>query len=321
MLADLIRSVERAFGCRVAQAEPIRRGWLNLKWKLTTESGPLLLKQYNKRRYRMYREETLLRAFRQQVRLYGLGLACPRLLAAGEDILLHSEGGERFLVMEHCAGELVPAGRADERQMYALGREAGRMHRWLNDGTVGRLDAPQFVPPGREERLAYWRTLQDQNRSDGGERLLADLELQLRATEAMSTEDMAGLLPGWAHRDLWADNLLFDGERVAAILDFDRLNYDYPDLDIARAVLSYALDEAGVLHVPLAAAFVHGYREERELEPGRLTRSFRVLWYMESVWWIRPGEDPSSSPPIRFAREMRWLAAHQEELSDLLGGL
>ncbi|MDQ0166176.1 phosphotransferase [Bacillus horti] len=42
------------------------------------------------------------------------------------------------------------------------------------------------------------------------------------------------------HRDLWMDNLLFHGNRVSAVLDFDRRKYDYPQLDVDRAIMSGA---------------------------------------------------------------------------------
>nr|WP_237171634.1 phosphotransferase [Paenibacillus sp. IHB B 3084] len=44
---------------------------------------------------------------------------------------------------------------------------------------------------------------------------------------------MDALPPGWVHRDLWTDNVLFNDDKLSAILDFDRLDYDYTQLDIA----------------------------------------------------------------------------------------
>lgn len=49
ILEDLSNSFYHFFGLKVLHATPIKRGWLNLKWKITTESGPFLLKQYNKK--------------------------------------------------------------------------------------------------------------------------------------------------------------------------------------------------------------------------------------------------------------------------------
>ncbi|SEN99540.1 Phosphotransferase enzyme family protein [Paenibacillus sophorae] len=99
--------------------------------------------------------------------------------------------------------------------------------------------------------------------------MLADIEIQRRATEDINLEILESLQLGWAHRDLWVDNLLFNDSQLTAILDFDRLNYDYPQLDVARAVMSCALDNS--LDVSLASAFIEGYSEERSVTEGYLT--------------------------------------------------
>ena len=78
ILDDLLQTFHRFFGLKVYESTPIKRGWLNLKWKVTTDSGTFLIKQYNKRRYKMYNPEDLSFACAQQVRLYYQGLACPR---------------------------------------------------------------------------------------------------------------------------------------------------------------------------------------------------------------------------------------------------
>ena len=56
------------------------------------------------------------------------------------------------------------------------------------------------------------------------------------------------------HRDLWVDNFLFYNDKVSAILDFDRMDYDYVELDIGRTVISCALHD-GVLNKSLVASF------------------------------------------------------------------
>lgn len=319
ILDDLITTVHRLFGWNVTEATSIKRGWLNLKWKVTTEAGEFLLKQYNKERYKLFNPEELLYAFSQQIRLYDQGLVCPRLLSQNERILLESDHGELFMVMEFCQGKLMPPGKTNVHQMYDLGQATGKMHRLLNDGTIGIKDSPQFIPPGREERLAHWNTVREQTKQDGKPQLLADIETQIKATEEMDM-DIPGLLqPGWAHRDLWADNLLFNDKALTAILDFDRLKYDYPQLDVARAVMSCAMDDH--LDVSLASAFMEGYGEERDVVEGYLTNSLQLLWYMESPWWINANMDQHSIPPARFAKEMIWLAENQNNMSALLGNM
>ncbi|MEK3722487.1 phosphotransferase enzyme family protein [Paenibacillus sp. FSL H8-0034] len=319
ILDDLLQSFHRFFGLDVIESTPIKRGWLNLKWKIKTEAGNLLLKQYNKERYKKYIPEELLFALSQQVRLYNQGLACPNVLSYNEKILLESDQGELFMVMEYCQGKLIEPGKANVHQIYDLGRTTGKMHRLLNDGTIGIKNSPQFIPPSRDERLAYWNSVWVKTKDSGKTHLLANIETQIKATEDMHMEILELLQLGWAHRDLWVDNLLFDDNRLTAILDFDRLKYDYPQLDVARAVMSCAVDDQ--LEVSLAAAFMEGYREERNVAEGYLTYSLQLLWYMESTWWIHANMDQHSVPPARFAKEMIWLAENQKNIPSLLANM
>ncbi|NOU91921.1 phosphotransferase [Paenibacillus sp. LMG 31456] len=241
------------------------------------------------------------------------------MLSHNESILLESDNGERFTVMEYCQGKLIPPGKTNVHQIYDLGRATGKMHRLLNDGTLSIKNSPQFIPPSRKQRLAHWNSVWEQAKEAGKTRLLADIETQRRATEDINIEILELLQLGWTHRDLWVDNLLFDDNRLSAILDFDRLKYDYPQLDVARAVISCALDDN--LDISLASAFIEGYSEERTVIKGYLTNSLKLLWYMESTLWINANMDQHSVPPARFAKEMLWLAENQKNMSALLGNI
>ena len=317
ILDDLLETFQRLFGLNVIETTSIKRGWLNLKWKVTTDAGEFLLKQFNKERYKLYSPEELLLAFSQQIRLYDQGLACPKVFSQNESILLESDNGELFMVMEYCQGKLIPPGKVNVHQIYDLGRATGKMHRLLNDGTLCMKINPQFIPPSRQERLAHWNSVWEKTKGVDKPQLLALVETQIKATEEMNIEIFELLQTGWAHRDLWVDNLLFNNTGLTAILDFDRLKYDYPQLDVARAIMSCTLDDN--LDVSLASAFMEGYSEERNVVEGYLTYSLQLLWYMESTWWINANMDQHSVPPARFAKEMIWLAESQKNMSALLG--
>ncbi len=107
--------------------------------------------------------------------------------------------------------------------------------------------------------------------------------------------------------------MLFSGDGLSAILDFDRLNADYLELDIARAILSGNLD-GETFNVDTTQGFLDGYRTQREFPTGRILRDLRMVWYMESTWWITPNMDQHTVPPQRFAHEMDWLARNMHNL-------
>lgn len=288
---DILECFQRLFRVTIRETEAINRGWLNLKWKVTTDSGQFLIKQYNKGRFKLYSNEELLIAFVQQNRLNAEGIACPRLMPYGEEFLLESDNGERYLVMEFCEGDVVPPGQLTSNQMYQLGKTTGKMHQLLNDGRLEAKAYPEFKPPSPKERLMYWRNTLDEVNDEGKTHLLSIVESQLRTTEYITFNDFNLHEWGWAHRDLWVDNLLFNGNNLQAIIDFDRMKFDYPQLDVARAVISGALDQ-GALNLSAAHAFIEGYREEKQVTQDYLTRhcAYCGTWRVHGgsiLKWIR----------------------------------
>ncbi|KPB03767.1 phosphotransferase [Bacillus sp. CHD6a] len=320
VLNDLIITCNRYFGLKVLNATPIKRGWLNLKWKITTDFGVFLIKQFNKERYKLYNHEELLLAFSQQMRLHNRGLPCPKLYSYEGQFLIESEKGELFMLMDYCSGTVIPPGELNVHQMYDLGRVTGYMHQVLNDGTLRVKRHPEFIPPSREERLTHWESVWNRANNTDKSHLLPILETQFKVTETINLEDFNLSASGWAHRDLWVDNLLFEEKNISAVLDFDRMKYDYPQLDCARAVISGALYE-NHFDVSLVHAFIEGYSEQSLLKKGFIISSLKMLWFMESTWWINSSMDQHSGPPDRFAKEMLWLSENQKELESMLGNI
>lgn len=319
ILNDLMNAIDHYFGWQILETTPIKRGWLNLKWKITTNSGQYLLKQYHKERFALYNPEDVTYAFSQQTRLFEQGLPCPKPISYHERFLLESPNKEIFMVMDYCQGNVIPPGKTSIQQIYDLGRATGKMHRLLNDGTFGGKNSPHFIIPSREERTAHWDSVWEKTNESGKFHLLGVIESQQKAMNDIKIEAFENLSCGWAHRDLWVDNILFDHKGVTAILDFDRLRYDYLQQDVARAVMSCAVEDD--LNVSLAAAFMKGYSEEHAVVEGYLTTSLQLLWLMESTWWINANMDEHSVPPARFAKEMTWLAENLKDLPSLLENL
>ena len=212
---------------------------------------------------------------------------------------------------------MIPPGKLDAHQMYGLGHVTGKMHHLLNDGKANVKRQPKFIPPSREERLRYWETAWDQANDNGKLNVLPTIEKQYNTTKVINLEDINMSDTGWAHRDLWVDNLLFKKEKISAVLDFDRVRYDFPQLDVARAVISGALD-GSKLNRSAALAFIEGYSEVRPFGKAHLISALRLLWYMESTWWITPDMDQHSVSPERFSKEMMWLSENQNELEAIL---
>jgi homoserine kinase type II len=125
---------------------------------------------------------------------------------------------------------------------------------------------------------------------------------------------------GWLHWDLWVDNILLHGQGLAGIVDFDRMTMAYQEIDLARAVLSGALRD-GELRMETARAFMDGYREHSEVSQGMLTRAMRLLYLVESIWWLRTevrAESELRGLLGRFVEEMHWIEDNWATLSNQL---
>ncbi|HDR7779466.1 phosphotransferase [Bacillus cereus] len=320
ILQELQVECESLFEFKIQKVIPIHRGWLNLKWKLETDVGNFVLKQYNKERYKLYDPLTLLQALQQQQRLHNNGVRCPKLLTYKNNVMHISKTDERFIVLEHKEGNLVSPGKVNEKEIHSLGQTIGHMHKLLNDGTLIEGDIPKFVPPTKEERLTHWEEKRREAEKLGKEHIISYIKLQQEATQLVNVDQFYNSKKGWVHRDLWVDNFLFYNDKVSAILDFDRMDYDYVELDIGRAVISCALHD-GVLNKSLVASFLEGYRNELDFPVGNIVRTIQMLWYMESTWWIHANMDQHSVPPSRFADEMNWIAKNYGALHSILADL
>ncbi|MBS4196738.1 phosphotransferase [Lederbergia citri] len=320
ILNDILTTCKKLFGFQVFEVVSIKRGWLNLKWKIKTSEGVFLVKQYNKDRFKHYNLEELLLAFSQQERLHKQGFPCPGLLSYQGNVMLETDHGELFIVMEFCHGQVILPGKLNTNQMYDLGRFTGLMHRVLNDGTLPKKKVTKFIPPSRDERMEYWNLVLKMVDHPSLEHLIPIIERQYQLTKELSIYEFDSIEEGWAHRDLWVDNLLFEKNHLSAVLDFDRLNYDHPLLDIARAIVSCAIDENS-LKVELVSKFTDGYREHNAVDSHSLISSLKFLWYLESTWWLKSDMEQLTGPPIRFKQEMLWLSKNYNELDSLLGGL
>ncbi|KZE68868.1 hypothetical protein AWM68_00920 [Fictibacillus phosphorivorans] len=312
----LKEEVQTCFGFQINKDTPIKRGYLNQKWKIETDRGVFLVKQYNKERLKKYELETIQTALHTQNRAFQRDIPCPELLSYRGNLLHESSNGERFTVMRFMEGSLIDPGEAAPEQMESLGQEVGKLHRLLNDGTLHPKSDTVFQIPSLKDRLEYWESVLLQCEERGLDEYRTRINLQKQATLNMKTIPFEHLTPCWCHRDLWVDNLLFSNENISAILDFDRLNYDFIELDIGRIIISTCLNQ-DTLNVEAVHAFKKGYNNTNKLSIERLVTSLQLVWYMESTWWVSviPHE---GEPPKRFQHEMMWLAQHLNELEKML---
>jgi homoserine kinase type II len=322
---DICSVINQKLNIKVYTYEYINRGYLNEKWTLYTNQGQLFVKSYHPDRYRNHLStiwQEVDQALRLQMRFYNSGGSCPMLFSNEENgYLFETPTGRKFVLMEHCPGKIVRAGEVNELQMYSLGLAAAEMHNsWNldNDGMLQKNGEPVWRLD-IAEMMGTWNRRWEEARTSSP--LIRNaLQLQKEILDQINVDEYKSFASGWTHLDLWVDNLLFSSDELTAIVDFDRVRYSYPILDIGRAILSCTLD-AGRFRPDAASAFAEGYRKFREIPKGYLLNAIRYSWMVESFWWLRPRMESYSVAPKRFAEEMLWTASGWDFLEKELGDI
>ncbi|MBD2847663.1 phosphotransferase [Paenibacillus sp. IB182496] len=322
----LIADIRTRFGRVVTDVRVLPQGWLNVKWRMDSAEGPMFVKSYHPERYKLHakpdRRRAIARTLELQHGLHAAGVPCPGVYRHREAYLHETPCGMIYNAMDWTEGQSVVAGSMSEAQCRSLGAATGRMHRWLRSRALP--NKPVWTP----DPSAYW--LGWTANREAAERAGDELALQWieRSGRIVSSLDFAcfeDCPSGWLHWDLWADNLLVDGDRLSGIVDFDRMAAAYPEIDVARALLSVGLQDGG-LRANAARAFLAAYRATAGPDAPRLvvSRALRLLYVIESLWWLRTEvrrEGELRSLLRRFVDELHWIEDNWEAIPDQVDGL
>jgi homoserine kinase type II len=315
---DIFETMTTILGIHIESFSEIKLGYMNLKWKIQTNIGDLFVKQYNKKRYPDTMIKGLEASLKHQKYLNEKGIPCPRLLSHQGNYVLLTPNGERFVIMKMCEGEVIKPGTANVKQLFHLGQIVGRMHKILNDYQQTKLPLHWDIL-SKESMHESWQKRWEEANVVGCNKTLAALKKQQMIIEEVDLSMFSPCETGWAHWDLFADNILFERDSVSAILDFDRMNYVYQEFDISRPILSYCLYE-GEMDLEKVSAFVRGFRETQLLNVDKIVRSIKLTWWKEAtVLKVEKGND--SIPLKRFQVENIWVADNWDCLNELFADL
>ena len=315
---DIFESITKYFGIRILSYSEIELGYMNLKWKVKTNMGDLFVKQYNIVRYPNHMIKGLEESLNHQMYLNGKGIPCPQLLSHKGRYVLKTPNGERFVIMRLCDGVVLEPGTANDNQVSNLGENIGRMHKILNDKQ--QLKTPlHWDILSKESMQENWQKRWKEANSLACDKTIATLEIQRKIIEDIDLTMFSNCETGWAHWDLFVDNILFGQDSVLAILDFDRMNYVYQEFDISRPILSCCLYE-GEIDIKKVSAFVEGYRETYGLSVDKIIRSIKLTWWKEATL-VTMEKNNDSKPLRRFQAENRWVADNWNQLNDLFAEL
>ena len=313
----VIVDLQESYGVVCRLITPVAGGWLNRKWRVDTGAGEALVKQFSNERYSREKLRRVEAALQRQIQVASRGVACPRIWRCGGRAIRLLDDETAYMVMEFRPGRIESPETVTNRQLFRLGDACGLLHKAFAQLPVQSVEG--YPINSQKEYDGLWANFLA--RRDGGgpaayrRAVLAQEPILRRLTPSFFDR----LPKGIAHEDFTPDNMLFDGDAVSALLDFDRNRYSFVWHDVGRAILSFALLDDR-LDVEKLRAFQAGYSRHAVLTPQNAVDALRLTWCIETPWWIQPEFFRENSNKVtRFREEMLWLTEHWFALDSMLG--
>ncbi len=320
MNCDMFTDIENNYGIICKEITPINGGWLNKLWKVITDDGDLLIKQYSSKRYNKNKLQLIEYALQRQIIIKKDGILCPHIYQQEGHVIQFLNDTTAYIVMDFCGGRNENSSTITTTKMQSLGKECAKLHAAFSklptDGVVkeGSVEGKQILAGLWEN----YKTCKEQISLNDSIKYKNTLLAQ-EAILKQLTEDFFGKLPkGITHEDFTPDNILFDENGVSAIIDFDRNKYSFIWHDIGRAILSFALED-NQLNLDKIHAFVKGYSQCLPLTIANVADALRITWCIEVLWWIKPAcFTMDASKATRYRDEIVWLTEKWFEIDSLL---
>lgn len=302
------------------------RGFVNETAFVQTATDRLVVR----RNQRRLSEAT--QRYRHQIinRLYEQGFPTPALIPTNDGDTLLKLDGRTFEIMTFVKGEDFNSERP--QQLTSVGEMLAHYHNIVRDMPPPPDENPRRYSP--QGVLAMNETLLKRDMMGDLTPMLSWYDLRgarLRSLLPDETYDRLPHLP--IHGDIHRDNVLFAGDQVVALLDYDQVAWDTPVADLADALVAFAsVDKPcilnwGVFQGPLdeerAELLIEGYTRVAGLSPleiSMLPVLLEVLWLEGELG--RAISTPEGDPDYHLAVLQqghdlsRWLDANRERLME-----
>jgi Mn2+-dependent serine/threonine protein kinase len=125
----ILKDLKKHYGIKtIENITPVMGGLMNLKWKITTEIGYLLVKQYSMERFRRDQLDKIESALQRQIIVHNAGVKCPKLYTVNNVVIRWVDDVTAYMVMDFCEGKTENYETATLPQLYSLGKESATMH-------------------------------------------------------------------------------------------------------------------------------------------------------------------------------------------------
>ncbi len=183
----------------------------------------------------------------------------PELLVAGDGRPWAPAAGKLAMLFAYAPGEEIAPAAVGPERCRRVGERLARLHDLAGGFTAERRN--QYG----EDRVRAWL---DPLRPDGGGDPAVKEALPLLDEELADAARLPSAPRGLVHGDLFLDNVLWIGDRVSAVLDWEMSCVDAFAYDLAVALNQWCYGDS--YDAARARALVAGYRGGRRVEPETL---------------------------------------------------
>lgn len=281
----------------VAECRYLPAGLMNGNWRLATTAGVFALKRIVDVPLPVARRNLAVLA---ELADADAPVARPLTTRAGETVQEIEERGYCLIPWaegDHIAGTTLTMGQATD-----LGMMLGEIHRHLNSErmshllppapqqTTARVTAPDMARAEADRFLATIARLDTPTEFDDEAAAALSLRkvlLDKYSHDRPASEVAAGPV-GWTHGDVQYRNVLWVDDKVAAVIDWDRIRTRPLGEEVARTATVQFGAESGYLDLGRTAAFVSGYRSVVPLPTASLVDAVERLWWkrMSDYWQL-----------------------------------
>lgn len=299
-------------------------GRMNRNWKLDTDRGRFALKHLTDRDPADVRRKL---GLLERLAAKGIPVAAPVATADGD--LICETGGNAYYLCEWIEGEHVGA-EMSRAQAAHMGAVIARVHRALAHPGLG-LPPVQAIPATVNDpdaaiaetgRFLKAAERLDQDDFDRAAAPVLHRRLELIAANAPLRPE-PGIVPGphgWMHGDCHHWNLIWTGDRIRAVIDWDRIRSGPCAEELVRAATWQFNRPDGSIDLAKVAAFLAGYRSVQAIDGAALADAARRRWWkmLSHCWHLDFHYDRAdrSCDDLFFSddRLMGWWTANLDEV-------
>ena len=243
-MEDIERIVLRYDLGRVSDFENMKGGQANSSFRLTTKAGFFILSICDEKTFGEVKQLVdLLRYLEER------GFLTTRVVSASDGSLVSEHQGKPVIIKRYLEGS-VPK-QMQPSMLYRLGREIARLH---------QIEAPGGLP----NRFAYGLKSFDEVIFSPAN---AEYRAWLKGKKAYLEQALSPDLPrGLIHGDIFYDNILFKGDELVAIIDFEEACRYYTVFDLGMCAVG-ACTTDGLVDRKKTRVLVDGYQSFRRLDP------------------------------------------------------